>query len=102
MKEGEWQPHICSPLSVVESSFGKKRLVVNLSYANQFLCKQKFKYEDLRTALLMFENDDLMFTFDLKSGYHHIDICPTQWTYLGFAWNRGGHRCFFGINCFAI
>ena len=69
--------------------------MVNLSFANQFLCKQKFKYEDLRTALLTFEKDDLMFTFDLKSGYHHIDICPMQWTYLGFAWNRGGHRCYF-------
>ena len=27
-----------------------------------------------------------MFTFDLKSGYHHIDIHPDYQTYLGFAW----------------
>ena len=78
VKEVERQPHICSPLSVVKSSSGKKRLVVNLRHVNQFLCKQNFKYEDLRTALLLFERDDLMFTFDLKSGYHHIDICSTQ------------------------
>lgn len=30
-------PYISSPLSVVENSVGKKRLVVNLSHVNQFL-----------------------------------------------------------------
>ena len=44
-------PHICSPLSVVESSTGKKRLVVNLRHLIKFLWKQKFKYEDLRVAM---------------------------------------------------
>ena len=29
-------PHICSPLAVVEGSTGKKRLVINLRYLNQF------------------------------------------------------------------
>ena len=24
--------------------------------------------------------------FDLKSGYHHLDICPHHRQYLGFAW----------------
>ena len=40
---------ICSPLSVVESSSGRRRLVVNLRHLiiNRFLWKQKFKYEDL-------------------------------------------------------
>ena len=78
VNEVEQQPHICSPLSVVESSSGKKRLVLNLRHVNKFLSKQKFKYEDLNTALLLFEKGDHMFTFDLKSGYHHIDICSTQ------------------------
>ena len=36
------QPDICSPLSVVQSSMGKLRLVVNLRYLNQFLWKQRF------------------------------------------------------------
>ena len=30
-----------------------------------------------------------MFTFDLKSGYHHLDIFSEQWQYLGFAWSDG-------------
>ena len=46
-------PHICSPLSVIANCVGKLRLVLNLRYLNQFLWLDKFKYEDLRTAMLM-------------------------------------------------
>ena len=80
------RPQVCSPLSVVANSKGKKRLVLDLRYLNQFLLKEKFKYEDLRTAMLMFERGDLLVTFDLKSGYHHVDIHEKHWTYLGFEW----------------
>ena len=84
-------PHICSPLSVVESSSGKKRLVLNLRHLNRFLWKQKFKYEDLRVAMSLFEKGDYMFSFDLKSGYHNIDIAKEHWKYLGFSWQS----CFY-------
>ena len=33
----------------------------------------------------MFERGDYFFTFDLKLGYHHVDIHPKFWTYLGFS-----------------
>ena len=75
------KPHICSPLSVVTNTEGKLRLFLNLRYLNQFLHKVKFKYEDIRVALLMFNREDLLFKFDLKSGYHHLDIFnPTKST----------------------
>ena len=83
------QPHICSPLSVVTNRSGKKRLVLNLRFLNQFVLKEKFKYEDIRLVMLMFQKEDYMFTFDLKSGYHHIDIHKEHWKYLGFAWGEG-------------
>ncbi len=54
------QPFVCSPLSVVENSSGKKRLVINLWHLNRFLWKQTFKYEDLRIAMLLFEKGDYM------------------------------------------
>ena len=68
------KPYICSPLSVVENAEGKLRLVLNLRYLNQFLYQVKFKYENLKVALLMVSEDDFLFKFDLKSGYHHLDI----------------------------
>ena len=80
------RPQVCSPLSVVSNSVGKLRLVLNLRYLNQYLHVLSFKYEDLRVAALLFEVDEYLFKFDLKSGYHHVDIHPYCHTYLGFEW----------------
>ena len=81
------KPYICSPLSVVSSATGKLWLVLNLRYLNQFLQKETFKYEDLHIASVMFEKHDFIFKFDLKSGYHHVDIFPEHQKYLGFRWD---------------
>ena len=70
------QPHICSPISVVSNAVGKLHLVLNLRYVNQFLHVLTFKYEDLCVAALMFEMNEFLFKFDLKLGYHHVDIHP--------------------------
>ena len=83
-------PYICSPLSVVSNSEGKLRLVLNLRHLNQFLRKDKFKYEDLRVATLLFEKEDFLFKFDLKSGYHHLSIFEEHQKYLGFGWELEG------------
>ena len=85
-------PHVCSP---VENRVRKLRLVLNLRYLNQFLWLDKFKYEDIRTAMLMFEKDDYMFAFDLKSGYHHVDIYEPHRKYLGFQWEVHGSIQFY-------
>ena len=82
------QPIVCSPLLVVVSNSGKKRLVINLRYINYFLWKEKFKYEDMRTVLLLLEKEDFLCTFDLKSGYHHVDIHTQSQLFLGFTWEQ--------------
>ena len=38
----------------------------------------------------MFEKDEFLFKFDLKSGYHHVDIYPDHHKYLGFRWDSAG------------
>ena len=92
------KPHVCRPLSVVSNAEGKLRLVLNLRYLNQFLHKVKFKYEDLRVALLMFTKEDFLIKFDLKSGYHHLDIFEPHRKYLGFAWGVGNKLGYFVFN----
>ena len=67
-------PHVCNPLSVVCSRKGKLRRVLDLRYVNRYLWKCSFKYEDLRTVLSMLNRGDYVITFDLKSGYRHVDI----------------------------
>jgi len=44
-----------------------RHLVINLHYLNQLLWKDKFKYEYLCVAMLTFQKDDYMFSFDLTS-----------------------------------
>ena len=89
MYRNQTVPVVCSPLSVVVSNGGKKRLVIDLRYLNGYLLKDSFKYEDLRIAMLMFQKGDYLFSFDLKSGYHHVDIHKHHWQYLGFSWGEG-------------
>lgn len=88
-------PTVCSPLSVVANAQGKLRLVLDLRYINQFLPERKFKYEGLGLVPQMFSKGEYFFTFDLKSGYHHVDIHPDCWGYLGFSWGTGGDRKYF-------
>ena len=58
-----------------------------MSVLNKFVIKQNFKFEDWKLAIQYFREDSYLYKFDLRSGYHHFDICPQQQTYIGFSWN---------------
>ena len=62
---------------------GKKGLL-DLHYVNQFILMTKFKYEGINVVPQLFAKGDYFFTFDLKSGYHHVDIHEECWPYLHF------------------
>ena len=79
-------PKVISPLSVSIQFNGKKRLILDLRHVNTFLRKAHVKYEDWKIALSYFERGAYMFSFDLKSGYHHVEIYEGHQTYLAFAW----------------
>lgn len=80
------RPYIVSPLSVAENR-SKKRLILDLSRLNNYVKYEKIKFEDWKTAMDYFEKDCYCLKFDLKSGYHHIDISESFQKYLGFSWN---------------
>ena len=82
------KPTVVNPLTVAQNS-KKKRLVLDLRHVNQCLIVDKIKFEDWKTALLYADKDNYMFSFDLKSGYHHIDIHEDFHQYLGFSWVFG-------------
>ena len=79
----------------MQNDSGKQRLVIDLQYINQFLPIQKFKYEGLNLVPQLFRKEDFFFTFDLKSGYHHVDIHEDCWPYLGFSWGTGVLRRYY-------
>ena len=76
----------CNPLHVAVKSSGKLRLILDLSHLNKFVVKKSVKYEDLRTVLQLFSPGMFVFSFDLKSAYHHIDICEEHMKFLSFKW----------------
>ena len=86
-------PQVVNPLSVSIQSRSKKRLILDLRHANKHIWKEKF--EDIRNACVYLPFDHFMFKFDLKSGYHHIDILQEHQTFLGFSWVVSGVRKFF-------
>lgn len=89
-------PDIVNPLSVSVQSSRKKRLILDLRHINLHLYKQKFRCEDLHTIKNVFAKDFFVFSFDLKSGYHHVDIFPDHRKYLAFSWDFGkGHTRYF-------
>ena len=80
------QPFVVNPLSVSIQLCGKKRLILDFRYVNKSLIRQSVKYEDWKIAMCHFAKDAYMFSFDSKSGYHHIDIAQEHQPFLGFSW----------------
>jgi hypothetical protein len=81
-------PTIVNPLTVAENAAGKKRLVLDLRVVNPCIHVQKFRFEDLRVASNYFSRGCFFCSFDLKAGYHHIDISPPYQQYLGLKWQE--------------
>ena len=96
IKQVHEKPLMVNPLSVSVQSSGKKRLILDLRQVNVFLVKFKFKMEDLRYLRETLNEGDFLFKFDLKSGYHHVDIFEDHQTFLGFL------RVFNGITKFFL
>ena len=87
IKEVKASPKVINPLSVSKNSAGKKRLILDLRYINEHLYKDKIKFDDWKCFENCLEHTDgYTFKFDLKSGYHHVDMFEEHQTYLGFSW----------------
>ena len=83
-------------LAVTVQVNGEKRLILDLRLIDLHVQKQKFKGEKMHTIKNIFAKDIFVFSFDLKSGYHHIDIFPDRRKYLAFSWEFvPGHTRFF-------
>ena len=53
--------------------------------------KDKIKYDNWKCfENYLLANRGYLFKFDLKNGYHHIDIFHSHQTYLGFSWDIQG------------
>ncbi|GJP86723.1 hypothetical protein CLOP_g16715 [Closterium sp. NIES-67] len=60
-------------------------LILDLRHVNSFLSVPRFRYEGFTRVPDLVQEGDWLFTIDLKSGYHHVDIHPAFWRFLGFS-----------------
>ena len=87
---------VISPLSVSVQQTGKKRLILDLRYVNQHVYKQRVKFDHWRTAINFFGKGTYFTKFDLKTGYHHLEIFPEHQPFLGFSWTYpDGNTCYY-------
>ena len=89
------KPHVINPLSVSTNSSGEKRLILDLRFVNKHLRKQSVKFEDWKTFQNYVKRGSFMYKFDMRHGYHHIDIFREYQTYLGFSWFYKGKLRYF-------
>ena len=96
----EWitQPRVVNPLTVAQSGSNKLRLVLDLRFTNPYVIVDKIKFEDLKSASQFFTKGCMLNKFDLKSGYHHIEMHNSYKTFLGFQWCYKGKNRFFVFN----
>ena len=81
-------PAVLNPLSVSIQKSGKKRLILDLRHVNQYryLFESKFRCKDMSIVREVLDAGDFMFSFALKSGYHHVEIFRGHRQYLSFSW----------------
>lgn len=77
------KPKVVNPLTVADNK-SKQRLVLDARHVNPHLFKNKHKYKDASTFQELFQMEDYLFSFDLKSAYHHIMINQVFRKYLGY------------------
>ena len=67
-------PLVVNPLSVATNDKGQKTFSFRSQTHQPHLHKLKFKCEDVDTAALLLNTGDFLFTLDIKSAYHHVEI----------------------------
>jgi len=88
-------PKVVSPLGVSRDSSGKKRLIIDLRYVNEHLCKEFISFDDWREFQNFVKPNGFLFKFDLRKGYHHVDIFSEHQDFLGFSWTENNTTRFF-------
>ena len=95
IEERATAPKVVNPLTVAQKGI-KSRLVLDLWYINKYVHKQRCKIEGSETLAKYLPSSTHLFGFDLKAGYHHVQVNPIQWELLGFSYSdhKGVRRYF--------
>ena len=98
----ERKPVCVSPIGCVPKRNGKFRLITDLRELNSHCAPPKYKNEDIRDAASLLNPGDKLISLDIKDGFFHIPVCPSDRDFLGFRWGITYYRWKvlpFGLSC---
>ncbi len=101
IEEVRQKPCCVSPIHCVPKKRGSFRLIHDLRVLNTACQPPTFSNEGIDEVLRLIQPHDQLVTFDIKSGFHHIPVCQSHQTYLGFEWRKHYYqwKCLpFGLN----
>ena len=78
-------PFVVNPLTVAYNKKGKPRLVLDCRHINDCLHLFRIKFEDIKVAEAIFDENTYLYTWDLASAYHHVSIFSKDRSLLGFS-----------------
>ena len=85
-----------NPLSVASNKEGKLQLCIDLSRCVNNHCQaKKFRIESVPDLMKTVNKGDWLYSFDLKSAFHHVNIHESHQKYLGFEAVLGGRKRWF-------
>jgi len=85
LPKGERRPDVASPLGVVpKGTEGESMLIISMRCVNEHMVKKKFKFEGLKDLEDLAEKGDHALSFDLASGYYHVELQHQTRSNIGF------------------
>ena len=88
IEQVNYQPYCVSPIKCALKKGGKYRLITDLRQLNAQVDAPTFQHENINTVGQVIEPGDHMVTFDLKNGFFHVPVSPSDQKYLGFQFHR--------------
>ena len=86
IRKVDFVPKCVSPIGCVPKKSGKSRIILDLRKVNESCSAPKFQNEDIRCAIQLLEENDLMVSLDISNGFLHIPVSSAHQTYLGMKW----------------
>ena len=71
---------------------GSARIILNLSYLNEFIDAPHFKMDTIQEAIYLMYEGCFMASVDFKSAYYAVNIDKRSRKFLGFEWNGAYYR----------
>lgn len=73
-----------SGIFIVPKPNGSYRLILNLKKLNEFIEKEHFKLEDIKTVIRILNQDDFLVTLDLTDAFHLVSVHEADRMFLRF------------------